>query len=689
MRRLLLIGVLAAAAGAEEDPYLAYVRTAPEFRAVGRIDSGDWDTWIYMPWYYRWTIGHDEEGGRFCREYGINGGFTDHGHGPIAWLERWDLRFYNDHTAGKGTLYLRGANRKSNWKRFQREPRAVRVVPLNEETLAAARRTIHQNLRKVRLSGACVAYALDDEISWGAFVLPLPWRLHEDDADYARWLARYRGRPHAPRYVTPEFTRRQLDRPLKEIDFSPFLDRMTYNDSVWANFVGALVEATNEDDTRTPCGFVGGQNPSLWGGYDYAKLFKKVQFIEAYDMASSHEILRSFNRDAVVPIVTTHFHQGADAARDRWEAWFRFAHGQRGMIAWVDGWFDGTSPRPWLEEFAPTLKELGGKQGPKLHRARWRHDGIALYYSHPSIQVSWVLDAEAHGATWPNRGRDDMLGTSHNVRRAWEYLLTDAGLQYDFIAYDEVVRDGIRDEYRVLILPACYALSDIEARRIEEFVGRGGRVVADFMCGLFDQHGKGRRRGVLDDLFGVAHDGSERRRDFFGGKLWVETDQDAGYETQSWRELLATHPGGRVREGFTVAERKLKGPYAKAAATYLNLSPQRYLQLREEGRDAERHRDLFVKHLGVTPWVRVTGDRHLETTCWTRGERTYLFVVQNPILRTDGKVKLERGTAKLELRFRRPVRDVVDERTGKKLGDGEHFRVAFHRIEAVLLSLRS
>ena len=43
----------------------------------------------------------------------------------------------------------------------------------------------------------------------------------------------------------------------------------------------------------------------------------------------------------------------------------------------------------------------------------------------------------------------------------------------------------------------------------------GGTVIADFACGLFDQHGKGRRRGVLDDLFGVAHDGSLRQRDSF------------------------------------------------------------------------------------------------------------------------------------------------------------------------------
>ncbi|MHC4225406.1 MAG: hypothetical protein ACYSUN_15560, partial [Planctomycetota bacterium] len=125
MRGLFLLGALCAFARAGEDSYLTYVRTAPEFEPVRHVEAR-WETWIYMPWRYRWTIGTGEEGGRFCKEFGINGGFTDHGKGPLAWLERFELRFYNDHTAGKGTLFLRGANDKRNFKSYQRNGRAVR-----------------------------------------------------------------------------------------------------------------------------------------------------------------------------------------------------------------------------------------------------------------------------------------------------------------------------------------------------------------------------------------------------------------------------------------------------------------------------------------------------------------------------------------------------------------------------------
>jgi len=58
-------------------------------------------------------------------------------------------------------------------------------------------------------------------------------------------------------------------------------------------------------------------------------------------------------------------------------------------------------------------------------------------------------------------------------------------------------------------LPACLCLSDFEAKAIRTFCERGGTVIADYMPGLWDQHGKGPTKGsVLDDLFGVQHDPS-------------------------------------------------------------------------------------------------------------------------------------------------------------------------------------
>jgi hypothetical protein len=679
------------------DPYPTYLRDAPEFRSVPHDPSfeiGRWDTWLYMPWRYKWTIGTGDEGGRFCRDFGINGGMTDHGRGPLDWLKRWDLRFYNDHTAGKGDLYLMPQGK------LTQDPSAIRPRPLDAALLEKLRNLVEQNVHALRKSPVRVAYALDDEGSWGVLSRPIPWRVNGDDAQYRRWLASlYGAQPPSPSFVGPDFALAQLGRPLKEIDLSPFLDRMTYNDSVWANFLGALIERCHREDPAMPCGIVGGQAPGLWGGYDYAKIAKKVQFIEAYDLASSAEILRSFAPD--IPRVTTHFHKDEKGAgNDRFLAWHYFAYGNRGMIGWVDeSWFEGGKPRPWLNRFRPTLQELGGVQGPKMVGARSLHDGIAIYYSHPSVQVSWVLDAEAHGKTWPNRNDDHRLATAANVRRAWELLLADAGLRYDFLAYDQVALHGVPRQYRVLILPACYALSDIEARRIAEFAEGGGTVIGDFAAGLFDQHGKGRRHGALDDLFGVSHDGTETRADLFGGRLWVETDQDAGYSFRRYRDLFETvHP--RLDRGFAVAERKLPvgttRPVGKGRAVYLNLSPQRYLMMREEGTATEEQRKVFLDPVftaGVTPWIRAKADRAipLEVTYWSKGGRTLVFVLQNvPISGSStgggGAERLVEATVPVEVRLAGPVRGVQDERTGAKLPEGDHFTFRLDTAEAVLFS---
>ncbi|HEX3557092.1 MAG TPA: beta-galactosidase trimerization domain-containing protein [Thermoanaerobaculia bacterium] len=687
--------------------YLDYLRRAPEFQAVQQAPPiGRWDTWLYMPWRYRWTIGTGEEGGRFCQRYGINGGVTDHGEGPFAWLERWKLRFYNDHTAGKGDLYLQPGSFDPKVK----DGRALRPHPLDAALLARLEETVAARVRTIRTNPQRVAYALDDETSWGSFVRPLPWRVNADDGAYDRWLSSYYGGPSPlPRWATPDDVLGELGQPLGAIDLSPFLDRMTYNDSVWANFLGPLVERCHREDPSTPCGIVGAQGPSLWGGYDYAKLAKKVQFVEAYDAGSAPEILRSFDRAGAVPRVTTHFHdESRGPGNDSWLAWHYFAHGSRGMIGWVDdGWFAGDRPphpQPWLDRFAPTLRELGGVQGPKLAGARALHDGVAIYYSHPSIQVSWCLDAEAHHRTWPNRLDDARLGTSHNVRKAWELLLADAGLRYDFLAYDQVALHGVPAEYKVLILPACYALSDAEARRIAEFAQGGGTVIADFACGLFDPHGRGRQRGALDALFGVAvaHHGRETRADLFAGKLWVETDQDAGYGFKRYRDLFATlNP--RLEQGYAVAERRLAVGVERAAgrgrAVYLNLSPQRYLQYRQEGRAGEAERRPFVEPIlraGVSPWIEVTsaGRRPavpLEATYWSKGDRTLVFVLQNvPVASSPagggGAEGLAAITIPLEVRLAAPVHGVVDERTGRKLPDGDRFSFRLDTAEAVLFS---
>jgi hypothetical protein len=709
MAAIAIVCACAARASAQEDPYENYVKTSRDFHAVRQ--EANWalkafPSWTYMPWYYQWTIGTDDAAGQWSLQHGYNGAFVDRGRTDrLAWIDKFHLRFYMDHTAGKGDLHL--------WDGDGMKPYAdqvhgggIRVKPVNAAMMDRLKAVMRQSIDAVKASPNRAAYALDDEISWGHFVHPCMWCVTDEKDAYANWLKEVygAGAPRRDKWVTYGDILPHLRQwTLATFDASPLLDQWTFNDSYYLNFVGDLVEYANRLDPATPCGIVGGQAPSAFGGYDYAKLMRKVQFIESYNLGSSQAIIRSLNPGGALPSVTTHFHKSVDDTI--WQVWYYLAHGNRGFIGWVEGWFQGKTPLPWHEAVAPHYREAGGKIGPLLSGAHWRHDGVAVYYSHASIQLGWVLDTEAHGRTWINRGGDHKLGASHLVRHAWENMLRDEGIQYNFLSYVDVIQKGVPSEYKVLILPACLCLSDVEAKRVEEFCRAGGTVIADYLPGLWDQHGKGRPGGgALDALFGVKHSPGLSAKDLFQGTLWCEVDQDAHFSWKTYEEFLS----GRNRcvkdaSGFNKAVREMPvgrgGQAGKGQAVLMNLSPQWYNAYRDLGYEqAAAKRQVFLKPLrdaGVKRWVQIEGagqrEHGYEITYWVKDGRTIVFVCFNPEVAgsmTGGgnSTGLKTESLPITLKFASPVRDARDERSGKALGDAAAFRFDWKMNEAVVLS---
>ncbi|MBV9852736.1 MAG: beta-galactosidase trimerization domain-containing protein [Armatimonadetes bacterium] len=703
--------------GADTDAYGHYVRTSRDFRRVKQEKAWcekAFPGWVYMPWTYQWTIGYTPDSGRWSLGHGLNGAFLDGNGGTpdsppgkLAWINQFGLHFYMDHTAAKHYLHLwDGGQQKAHLTELHGT--GVRPVPVNGALKQKLFGFIRNNISQVKSSPVRAAYALDDEISWGHFVHPTMWRITDDPDAYKAWLGEIYGHVAAPAregWVTYEDIRPHLaDWSVREFDASPLMDQWSFNDSLWGNLLGDLVEYANSVDPDTPCGIVGGQAPNAFGGYDYAKLMRKIQYIEAYNLGSSQAVIRSFNPKNAVPAVTSHFHQSADD--DIWQVWYYLAHGNRGHIGWVEGWFDGQTPRPWLDAVAPHYLEAGRKIGPLLLGSEWRHDGVALYYSHPSIQLGWILDAAAHGATWTNRDGDHRLGASHMVRHAWENMLRDAGLQYSFLSYIDVIQDGVPDEYRVLILPACLCLSDAEARAMEAFCRRGGTVIADYLPGVWDQHGRGREAGgALDTLFGVRHDLAMTAADVFGGgKLWCEVDQDANFGWKTYTEFL-TNANSCLKDpsGFYKAVRAMPTAnvrrVGRGTATLMNLSPQWYNAYRVAGYEAAQRRETFLRHVtagGVHRWVEIEGAGEAafgyEITYFRKPDgRTVLFVCSNPeVVGSEvgggNAANLKTRTIDITLKFAKPIRSVRDERRGAALDDGTRFQFHWPQNEAVVLS---
>ena len=691
------------------DPYAHYVQTSKDFQPVAQDPAvllKAWPNFVYMPWTYQWRIGYTPQSGQWSLDHGYNGAFIDRQPSPakLHWINQFKLPFYVDHTAGKGYLHL--------WDGDAVKPHltelhgaGLRPNPLNEALKVKLEGLIKENITANLASPYRAAYALDDEASWGHFVHPAMWQITDDKAAYPRWLKGIYGDAAAPRrdrWVTYNDILPHLATwSIADFDASPLMDQWTFNDATWCNFLGDLVTYANSIDPATPVGIVGGQEPSAFGGYDYARLLRKIQFIEAYNLGSSQAVIRSFNPHNAIPTVTTHFHRDVDDTI--WQAWYYLAHGNRGFIGWVQGWFDGKTPKPFHDQIAPALKEVE-RISPLLTGAAWQHDGIALYYSHPSIQLGWILDAQAHRKTWVNRNNDHRLGSAPNVRHAWENMLRDSDLQYNFLSYVDVVQHGIPPEYKVVILPATLCLSDAEAARLRDFVNNGGTLIADYLPGLWDQHGVGRKTGgALDDVFGVRHDPHLKAADLFNGtgKLWVETDQDANFTYKTYETFL-THQNTCIRDasGFDKAVRNMEvahtSTFGKGRAVLMNLSPQWYNAYRAAGEQPAHRRDTFLRYLPVHPAVKLSGEGTFghEITRWQNHGRTYLFLTFNPEItgtETGGgnSAALHTATHPITLEFPKPVRASKDERTGKSLPDGNRFQFNWKTNEAIVLSFET
>jgi len=139
-------------------------------------------------------------------------------------------------------------------------------------------------------------------------------------------------------------------------------------------------------------------------------------------------------------------------------------------------------------------------------------------------------------------------------------------------------------------------------------------------------------------------------------------------------------------------------PHGKGKAVLMNLSPQWYNAFRAEGCGPAEKRSVFMKHLepsGPGRWVEIEGagekTHGYEITYWSKEGRTIVFVCFNPEITgssTGGghAAGLRAGKASIKLRFRKSVKDVRDERTGKDLGTGDRFDLTWTMNEALVLS---
>src|SRR6185503_3457386 len=151
--------------------------------------------------------------------------------------------------------------------------------------------------------------------------------------------------------------------------------------------------------------------------------------------------------------------------------------------------------------------------GKLLMESTRQQDGIALYYSMPSVHAASILGYHQRSSDDDDEVADKVRLSFASNRDGWVKTIKDLGLQFDFVSSEEVVAKGIaNDKYKVVILPLVFALSNEEIQQLEQFVTRGGVVIADAAPGWLDQHCAWQKNDGVNKLFGIATVDADKRQ---------------------------------------------------------------------------------------------------------------------------------------------------------------------------------
>jgi hypothetical protein len=718
-----------------------------EIQRVGQLETvpaiparPEWNQFKILVWQYQTSVLKDID---LYRQAGLGGFHIDRGAGKSKLVDfsiRERFPYYVDHAADKGFLYLKGNNVKSVTGKRSLATRPQSLA--NPKTIEKLKQHLAGNINTTQ-NGLVLAYSFDDEISLGSFVTPCDVDKHPLSIEWFReWLMneykqisslnrKWGSNFNSFDEVIPksfEEVRRNAQRPpLSQWNLAPWMDFRHFMDFQFAAVLSGLTRYANSIDPTIPAGFVGGQGPGPYGGYDYAMLARAVQWMESYDTHATNEILRSFWNYERRPRMQTFF-STKNPKIDSWFLWYYMLHGNQAVIAWPEGWFrsDGDDIAPYIIANKRTFSEIQGSVSKVIvdPKTVFDSDPIGIYYSHPSIQAGWAMDAITHGKTWINRkgSIDDHNQTKGVLRKVWCKLLEDLGLQYDFISYLNV-REGtvnLNKKFKVIILPRTICLSDREAEVLKRFAMQGGTLIADYLCGVLDEHGKGRIRGVLDDPFGIERDESAG---YMNRKGLTEIDGEK--HKQPFLERFTYYDGAYRYNDIVVFERGtkhklgtetiiikgalgmfhnasvvIKNNIGKGHAFYLNLSPIEYWEpIKRFSAYGDTWRNIvsdILTSAGIAPRVTVYERGNIanmiECLYWKNGDKHYLGLIKNPTEQGDrkavaGTVSTQGITGQevdIYIEFNNSTVGLVNLRTNEHLGVNQVFRDRFKPWEGNL-----
>jgi beta-galactosidase len=394
-------------------------------------------------------------------------------------------------------------------------------------------------------------------------------------------------------------------------------DHRLYMNQVFTEAHALGREAIRSVDPQARVGFDGLFSLDSWHGYDFYQLCRACDLVEVYagHTPSQIEYLRCWRQPGAVVGAWYNEVGNRDEIAAKRLGWLLLFHQFNSSWYWMA--YD-TGPALLLPDLRPSPQfqwmqaahaEIRGGIGKLLLAAQRQHDGIAIHYSQASV----------HAGTLFGRAGDS------GPLSGFASLVEDLGLQYDVLSYEQIEKGKLKD-YKILLMPACTALSPAEVEAVRQFVEGGGLVVADTVPGMLDEHCRLLETGQLDGLLGIARTGLPDRKS--ASPLVVDMGASGTGGVSRSADAGASGPDNALKTELplTVYDAALKAagakPWAAAGATpavlvrqvgkgwtvLLNTAVEQYTGVRKT-RQGRTTQDLLRRVLGLLklqPEVRVT-----------------------------------------------------------------------------------
>lgn len=481
----------------------------------------------------------------------------------------------------------------------------------------------------------------------------------------------------------------------KSRNFAPWADHRTFMEITFARAYQTAREAAIEGDPDAHIAVSGTQATNAYDGADWSRLDRVIDDFLSYDGGNQWDMHRSFAKpDSMIGFWTGYGSQGTAVQNAIWTA--AIHNVLHPNIFWMYSFLNpdmtySASARDMGRAFSSLKYEGIGKL---LMESKRQQDGVALYYSMPSIHAASILGYHQRSSDDDDEVPDKARLSFPANRDGWVKTIKDLGLQFDFISSDDVAKSPISNsKFKVLILPLTFALSNEEIQHIEEFVARGGVVIADSSAGLMDQHCGWRSTDAISKLFGISSANSDKRelKLISGDVRGTAPAATWGLQSLDLTGLRIAEPDIKASTGTALirianGEGAIMHQLGKGWTIYLNTTWDQYPKQRAAKFGGGAYRELanaILAKAGVRPAIEVLSPdgRPVSQTQIARymfGDSEIIALVKenvalSGVVGQDGVTTYTDANlgqvAKQELTIKLPQKMyVADVRTGKQFG---------------------